>query len=136
LTTDLQFPNDGSALWAGMGNYFLISPDGEHRVHLAYAGEPPHGDSYHQGAIDGTSFPGHIWGCLFAFSKCSKYLAFSWMAKRFERKTVVVDLTRKKYAVLPEYIQEFAIEWPAIVGRGKDAPRRYEFSGTEQWVKF
>ena len=81
-------------------------------------------------------FPGHVWGCLFAFSECSKFLAFSWMASFFKRKTAVVDLTSKKYAVLPEYIHEFSVHWPTITGRGNDEGKHYKFDGTEQWIKY
>lgn len=64
----IRFAPDGQARWVGMGDFVLVSPDGTHRIDLAYIGEPPHGDSYHRATIDGVAFPGEVWGCLFAFS--------------------------------------------------------------------
>lgn len=131
---ELILPSDGSCEWAGMGDYVLISPDGSHRASLLYAGEPPHGDSYHRLNIDGKKFPGYVWGCLFACSKDSHYLTLSWMAKLVERKTVVIDLEAQKYFVLPEYIHSFKLSWPIVHGTSQDI--RYEFSGGEIWIPY
>ena len=117
-----------------MGDYVLVSPDGVHRIALAYAGEPPHGDSYHRAVIDGRAFPRYVWGCLFAFSSCSRYLVLSWMPARFERRTAVVDLRDQCFLVLPEYIYQFCVRWPAVVGDGKlSAGKQYTFHGNELW---
>ncbi len=70
-------PSDGSAIWAGMGNFILNSPDKSVRAELFYVGEPPHGDSYHSVIINSKQFLGWAWGCLFAFSQDSRYLVFS-----------------------------------------------------------
>jgi len=84
----IEFSDDGKSTWAGMGDYILISPNHAHRIELQYAGEPPHGDSYHHGIIDSQPFSGYIWGCSFAFSSCSHYFVTSWMKEKFERLTV------------------------------------------------
>ena len=57
----IQFSDEQTSHWAGMDDFLLISPDGEHRIALCYAGEPPHGDSYHNVAIDDRPFPGFAW---------------------------------------------------------------------------
>jgi hypothetical protein len=132
----IHFPPDGSAEWAGMGDFVLESPDGSHRIELIYEGEPPHGDSYHQGKVDGRPFPGLVWGCLFAFSSCSNYAVFSWMPQKFERHTVVVDLSGKRYFVLPNYIHKFKVLWPEILGEGDSEGRRFAFSGAEAWKQY
>ena len=133
----IRFGPDGRARWAGMGDFVLVSPDQAHRVELIYAGEPPHGDSYHRASIDGVAFPGEVWGGLFAFSACSRHLVFSWMSKRFERRTVVVDLQDRRYFVLPGYIDQFSVRWPAVVGEGKlSAGQEYTFDGGEHWLSY
>ncbi len=58
----VQFAADGFSQWVGMGDYTLASPNQLHRVALTYEGEPPHGDSYHRGTIDGRAFPGFLLG--------------------------------------------------------------------------
>ncbi len=97
-----------------MGDYELISPDGRIRVQSTYQGEPPHGDSYQALVIRGRKFPGYAWGCPFAFSPCSRYLAFSWMEEKYQRKTVVVDLELFKFTVLPRYVYDFTLIWPIL----------------------
>jgi hypothetical protein len=87
-----------------MGDFLLCTPDGRHEIELLYAGEPPHGDSYHTIKIDGDTFPGFAWGCIFSISDDSRYLAFSWMATYIDRKTIVVDLESYSYFVLPKYV--------------------------------
>jgi len=130
------FPRDGGAVWTGMGNYCLVSPDKERRVILAYVGEPAHGDSYHQISIDGRAFPGYAWGCMFAFSPESRYLAFSWMAALIQRKTAVADVVERRYFVLPDYIHDFRFNWPLISGQNKSKGHSYEFTGEEKWVSY
>ncbi len=121
-------------VWAGMGDYRLVSPDGAHVAELTYEGEPPHGDSYHALQIDGRTFPGYAWGCLFAFTADSKHLGCSWMEHLFERKTVVIDLLKQRYFVLPKYIYNFTIDWPRVVGsREHDKGEAYIFTGQETW---
>jgi hypothetical protein len=133
----LRFPVNGGSLWAGMGDFELESPNGEHLVLLSYEGEPPHGDSYHRVLIDGRSFPGYAWGCRFAFTADSRYLAFSWMAKCFERKTVIVDVVSKRYFVLPEYVPDIRLEWPSVQGDAVDHKgHSYTFTGGETWVSY
>ena len=133
----IQFAEDGRARWAGMGDFVLVSPDEAHRVKLIYAGEPPHGDSYHRAIVDGVAFPGEVWGGLFAFSACSRHLVFSWMSKRFERRTVVVDLQDRRYFVLPGYIDQFSVCWPSVVGEGKlSTGKGCTFGGTKHWLPY
>ena len=134
---ELQFPADGSSVWAGMGDFQLVSPDGAHRLDLRYAGEPPHGDSYHSAAIDGRPFPGHVWGCQFAVTGDSHYLAFSWKPSGYERKTVVVDLLAQRYCVLPDYIYDYRFIWPVIHDSAKhDKGVSYHFTGEETWFTY
>jgi hypothetical protein len=133
----VQFAADGSSKWIGMGDYILMSPNQLHRVALTYEGEPPHGDSYHRGTIDGRAFPGFIWGCMFAFSSCSRYMVFSWMSKLIERHTVVVNLQEKRYSLLPEYIYDFTVNWPTISGKGQQAiGKQFSFNGSETWLPY
>jgi len=132
----MHFADDGQCQWAGMGNYKLISPNGRHSIDLVYEGEPPHGDSYHKAVIDGRPFPGLVWGCLFAFSSCSRYVAFSWMPETIQRYTMVVDLENRLHFVLPSYIYEFQIAWPSIIGKGLSAGATYTFDGREGWLVF
>jgi hypothetical protein len=120
-----------------MGNCILVSPNNSHRVELLYEGEPPHGDSYHRGAIDGRPFPGLLWGGQFGFSTCSRYFVFSWMPKPFERQTVVVDLIEHAYFALPEYIYYFKVCWPSIIGEEEhSAGKQYTFGGNETWLAY
>jgi hypothetical protein len=137
ISPDIQFTDDGSSKWAGMGDYILVSPNQAHRIELIYAGEPPHGDSFHHGKINGTAFPGYLWGCMFAFSSCSRYAVFSWMLKLYDRQTVVVDIQTKRYFVLPEYLYDFNVHWPSIIGIGKLwSSKQYSFSGHEHWFSY
>jgi len=137
----IRLPADGSPVWAGMGHCQLLSADGRHRIDLPYLGEPPHGDSYHRMEIDGVPFPGHVWGALFALTPDSRYLAFSWKpsqsvagASDFERRTAVVDLTLRRYFMLPAYIYKFRFVWPLLEGSTPGAGDIvYRFTGNEQW---
>lgn len=129
-------PNDGTSLWAGMANYILVTADAKHEIELRYLGEPPHGDSFHELRADGRQVPGYVWGATFAVSPCSRYLAASWMAERYERKTAVVDLESHRFAVLPIHIADFVFRWPALEGPGIATVQKYEFDGHEAWVPF
>ena len=129
----IKFNNDNLAQWAGMGNYLLISPDGQHKIELKYEGEPPHGDSYHKISVNNRPLPGLAWGCMFAFSSDSNYLALSWMENKFERKTIVIELKYHKFVILPEYIYEMKIEWPSIIGINNSVKTCYKFTGHEEW---
>lgn len=129
-------PGDGSALWAGMGNYVLEDVHRRHQIRLGYVGEPPHGDSVHELSVDGRKLPGFAWGCKFAVDPHGRYLAASWMAQRHERKTIVVDMQARRFTVLPVYIGDFVFNWPRLVGAGQAAGSRYEFTGQEEWTGF
>lgn len=133
----IQFTEAKLCQWVGMGDFSLVSPDGKHIVELICEGEPPHGDSYHKVTIDGRAYPGYAWGCMFAFSACSRYLAFSAMPTKFERHTVVVDLDAQRHFVLPAYIYQFSIRWPSIAGEGKlSEGKGYRFGGNERWLAY
>ena len=132
----IRLPADGTSRWAGMADYLLLSPDGGHRVLLKYAGEPPHGDSFHVVEIDGTRLPGFAWGCNFAFTRDSRFFAASWMAEPYERKTVVVDLKRRGYFVLSDYVADFTFHWPTLSGVGQSEGVSFAFDGSEVWSTF
>lgn len=133
----LKFDLDGGSRWAGMGDYQLVSPDGEHLIDIVYEGEPPHGDSFHRMFIGGRPFPGFVWGCNFAFSGASPHIAFSWIPSKWERRTVVLDIAESLYYVLPVYIYNFRFSWPTVLGVGAQSERqRFIFTGAETWVAF
>ena len=133
----IQFTKDRLCHWAGMADYVLVSPDGAHIIELPYVGEPPHGDSYHKAIVDGRSYPGYVWGCMFAFSSCSRYLALSAMPAKFQRHTAVLDLLTQRHFLLPTYIYQFTMPWPSIVGEGSiSAGQSYSFQGTEPWLAY
>lgn len=129
-------PDGGKSRWAGMANYILATPDLNHEVDLRYVDEPPRGDSYLELRVDDRKLPGFVWGCMFAVDACSRYLASSWMAERYERKTVVIDLEQHRFTVLPVHIADFEFHWPLLDGRGIAAGRQYEFDGSEVWKPF
>lgn len=135
--TRILFTPSELCQWAGMGDYELVSPDGNHTAHIAYEGEPPFGDSYHKAVIDGHAFPGHVWGGMFTFSACSRYLVLGAMFKKWERLTLVIDLQTRRYLALPVHIHEAEVDWPAIVGVGKTSEgKRYTFQGKERWLNY
>ncbi|WP_316682715.1 hypothetical protein [Ralstonia flaminis] len=130
----LQLPADGASLWAGMSDIELVTPDYRHHIALHYCGEPPHGDSNHLIQIDGVRAPGYAWGCHFACTANSRFLAMSWMEKRIERKTAVFDLEERRYFVLPFYMGNFRFQWPRLEGvEPSPEGRYYEFNGAENW---
>lgn len=131
---EIELPADGSPIWAGMSNYIIFSPRRLHRLDLAYVGEPPHGDSYHSLHIDGKHFPGYAWGCLFAASSDSRYIAFSWMEEPYQRKTVVVDLDNARYLVLPVYLYNLTLNWPELREISKNTI--YTVTGREKWMLY
>jgi hypothetical protein len=133
---EIRFSADGRARWAGMADFRLVSPDGEHQLEIQYVGEPPHGDSYHRMSIYGRAFPGHSWGCMFAFSPCSRYVGFSWMPAQYDRRTVVADMNEFRFSVSPEYMYDFGISWPAVVSEGPATPRTHVFDGSESWAAY
>lgn len=136
LDKRIEFSADGEGRWAGMGNYVLVSPDKQQEIALRYVGEPPHGDSFHELTLGEARLPGYVWGCIFAFSADSRFCAASWMAKLFERRTIVIDVTGRRYFVLPVYIHDFAFHWPTLTGVRASTGLRFEFDGTEVWTAF
>ena len=118
-----------------MGDYVLTPPDRSYSVRLRYQGEPPHGDSFHIIDVAGRKFPGYAWGCIFAMSDCSNFIAFSWMERKFERLTTVIDVRRSSYFVLQQYIYHPRIEWPLILDAANEQ-EAYAFDGTEAWMTF
>lgn len=119
-----------------MGDFDLVTPNGEHHVKIIYWGEPPHGDSFHGISIDGVDLPGYAWGCNFACTDDSRYLAFSWMARPFERITVVADMAERKYVLLPVYMYDFSFRWPRLDCVGENSPASFEFAGDEHWLPY
>lgn len=132
----LTLPCDGRSIFAGMGDFALLTPDGQHRIDLPYCGDPPHGDSFHTIILDCTSVPGYAWGCNFACSADSRFLCLSWMEMRYDRKTLVIDLVERRHFVLPCYINDFIVRWPHIEGAGMAEGMSYSFCGSESWVNF
>lgn len=132
----IDFPADGESRWAGMANYLLASPNGQHQVALRYAGEPPHGDSYHEVEVDGARLPGFAWGCDFAFTPDSRYVAASWMAALYDRRTIVIDVEKRLFFVLPLYIRKFRFIWPVLQGVGGAQSLSFRFDGSEVWSAF
>jgi hypothetical protein len=131
----VQFTEDGVAQWAGYADLSLVSPDGRRVVDLPYEGEPPHGDSYHSASVGGVALPGLFWGGMFAFSGSSRYFVGSWMPQKFGRHTIIIDLEANRYFVLPNYIFNFRVVWPAIVGVGElSQGAEFTFGGSEQWL--
>lgn len=134
----VRLPRNGKSIAVGMGDFELLTPDDEHRVQIWYRGEPPHGDSFHEIAIDdGPSLPGYAWGCNFACTDDGRYLSLSWMAQRIERKTAVIDMSDRKYLVLPIYIYDFTFCWPRLEGIDRQsAGLLFEFVGREHWIPY
>ncbi|RYF31457.1 MAG: hypothetical protein EOO23_02490 [Comamonadaceae bacterium] len=118
-----------------MADYVLATPDGRQEVDLTYEGEPPHGDSYHRLCTRDRKLPGYVWGCAFAASPCSRYLAASWMADLYQRRTIVIDLTECAFVVLPAYLPDFTFAWPVLKGSSAVDPA-YTFTGRETWISF
>lgn len=132
----MTFPPDGTSRWAGMADLVLVSPGDRHEVTLLYVGEPPHGDSYHCAEIDGVPLPGWVWGGNFAFTPDGTHLACSWMAARFERRTIVIDLAGRCYCVLPRVFADFEFRGPDLIGCGSAAGLEHRFAGSERWKRF
>ncbi|RYG75159.1 MAG: hypothetical protein EON59_18505, partial [Alphaproteobacteria bacterium] len=112
-----------------MADYILATADGKHEIELLYMGEPPHGDSFHALLADGRQLPGYVWGCNFAVSLCSRYLAASWMADLYERRTIVIDLEEHAFVALPVHIPDFMFRWPILDGSDIAATTAYQFTG-------
>lgn len=132
----IVLPNNGEPVYAGMGDYELITPDGKNKINLPYSHEPPFGDSLHNMSVNGIKFPGHVWGCGFAVSYDSNFFVFSWKSIASGRETVVLDIENMRYFRLPQYIYRFRVNWPEVVGFGDlDSGKKYSFSGNEEWEK-
>ena len=129
---EIQFTADNLCHWAGMGDHVLTPPDRSYEVTLRYQGEPPHGDSYHVVDVAGRRFPGYAWGCMFSMSDCSNFIAFSWMERKFERLTTIVDVRHSRYFVLPRYIYNPRIEWPSILDVKTPAQAPFSFVGSKR----
>lgn len=101
---------DNKSFWYGMDDYLINLKKSNHSIELTYAGEPPHGDSYHQMKIDGLSVMGFFWGCNFLFPSEQNYAVCPWMSKLFERKTIIIDLTNMKYHIFKDYWDNYKYE--------------------------
>ncbi|WP_206957512.1 hypothetical protein [Trinickia acidisoli] len=132
----IQFTVDELSHWAGMSDYVLIPPDRSYKLALQYEGEPPNGDSYHLVTVGSRQLPGYAWGSIFSMSACSSFVAFSWMERKFERLTAIVDVRRSLYFALPVYIYHPRIEWPFVQNGATSGPESYTFVGSEVWRAF
>ena len=138
----IEARRDGESFWAAYSSFLFLSPDRSQRVKAEYVGEPPHGDSYHQLIVNERKLPGFAWGGSFAWSADSRYFCCAWMEKRFERKTIVIDVMQGRYFVLPTYFNDFQITWPEIIETAlepkfaKHQRRRFVFTGDEVWTAF
>jgi len=130
----IVLPDNGEPVYAGMGDYELVTPNGKNKISLPYSHEPPFGDSLHNMSVNGVKFPVHVWGCGFAVSSDSNFFVFSWKSLASGRETVVLDIENMRYFRLPQYIYKFRIQWPEIIGFGDlDSGKKYSFSGNEEW---
>lgn len=129
----VRFQNDGASRWLGMRDFRIISPDGKHELIMRYAGEPPHGDSYHELTADDRKVPGWFWGDYVAFGQ-SRYFIGSWMGQKFERKTAIVDLELREFCELPVYLPgKMSVHWPVIASTFEGQAATYVVTGQEQW---
>lgn len=56
------------------------------------------------------------------------------MPSKWERRTVVLDIAKSRYCVLPTYIYNFRFNWPVILGVGAQSERQqFIFTGVETW---
>jgi hypothetical protein len=140
---DVSLPTDGRSGWVGMRSFRLRSPDGKHLVEAFYEGEPPHGDSFHRAVVDGVRLPGFLWGGSFAWNPNSQFLIVSWMAAKFERRTLVIDVTVMAYFALPDYFSDFQASFPVVrevrtagAASSQIAERLFTFTGNERWTSF
>lgn len=133
-TFELELPPGGNRAWAGHGHYRLISPSRRQIVRLRYVGEPPHGDSYHQLHVDDAALPGFVWGCEFALSADEQFLAASWMAQPFERRTIIIDVATGRYTVLPVYIPNFIFDGDRLIDL--ESKTAYKTGELQDWTKF
>lgn len=116
---EIKFGESGrQADWWGYGDYFCTAPETGRRIQLPYAGEPPHGDSYHNLFIESKTIRGYVWSGYLLWSACGRYFTCDWlegMAGHFQgrvwystqvtRATVVIDtaLLRFKVLLTPSY---------------------------------
>jgi hypothetical protein len=132
----IRFQDDGASRWLGTQDFHVISPDGNHKLTMRYAGEPPHGDSYHELTADERTVPGWFWGNDVAFGK-SRYFIGSWMAAKFERKTAIVDLELQEICEIPTYLPgKLAVRWPVITSTFQGQTTTYVVTGREEWRAF
>src|SRR6185312_4510671 len=141
----INFPSDGTSVHSGMGDFLFLSPDKAHRAEVIYEGEPPFGDSFHALSVDDVSFPGHVWGCNFAWSPCSRYLVCSWMPQSPEkwiRRTIIIDIVNRRYFHLLDYFYDFIFDGVDLVevvldrDRGVRSAHSYTLNGGEVWIAY
>ena len=128
-------PADGGPVWAGMADLVLVLPSGR-ELELPYLGEPPHGDSFHSLTIDGAPLPGYLWGSHFVSTADSRYLAGDWMAERFERKTIVIDISARRYLVLPKRVPGLRFDGWTLLGDGQRQIEGFEIEDSQGWMAF
>lgn len=108
--TSITYSSDLESTFLGMDDYDVFLELSGHHIKLKYVGEPPHGDSFHELFINNTKFNGFAWGCNFLFPYKQSYVVFSWMKDKYERKTVIIDLSKMAYTILPSYFINFKVE--------------------------
>jgi hypothetical protein len=76
----ITFDTTGRSLvWWGYADYYFDTPNGGPRVLLSYAGEPPHGDSYHKLTIGAKTIRGFVWSSEIQWSQCRNYFTCDWL---------------------------------------------------------
>ena len=119
-----------------MGDYTLVSPDKLLEISLRYLGEAPHGDSYHEMTIEGVRLPGLFWGSNFAFTADASLLAASWMAELYDRETIIIEIARRRFCALPDYLYNFNFDGLRLVGVGTSKDVSYDVAGRRGWITF
>jgi hypothetical protein len=118
---EIEFQENGRvSKWWGYSSYYCDPPKGGSRIYLPYAGEPPHGDSYHKLIIDSKTIRGYVWSNYFVWSKCGRYFTCDWLEgmKGYYRgntwvptdvlrATIVADTQLLRYRIVlePSYVE-------------------------------
>jgi len=110
----IDFDLDGrrATSW-GRDDHYCTSALINSPICLFYAGEPPHGDSYHELIIDSKTIRGFIWSGYLLWSPCGRYFTCDWLEgmggyrdgaawcfTQTLRGTIVVEPKHLRYRVL------------------------------------
>lgn len=110
MMTTLTFDtNSRKANYWAYGDYYCVSKSGT-EIFLPYAGEPPHGDSYHKLIINNKTVERCLWCGLFVWSPTGSYFACNYDGIK-TRNIIVVDVDKLKYRIVetPKYEEIHAI---------------------------